>query len=316
MSLKNNDYSAHAISKIILSGEHAVVHGSPAIALPVFDCCAYTQISQINYKGLLINAPQISEKFIIHEYKSICNPLELTVLSFLKKFDLDIPSIEINIKSDIPIASGMGSGAAISTSIIRCLCKYYNFNLSSEEIYDFVFEIEKIYHGNPSGIDPRVIVFESPFYFIKNKLIESISISINAKFDIIIIDSKIRSTTKEVVEWVGEQKNIYPQKYNQLFSDISEISNNLKIELNGDNIKNIGYLMTLNHRLLKEVGVSNSTLDEIVDLALECGSLGAKLSGAGKGGIVLALSEPDNTKNIIKNLTEKNLDNIIFTKFR
>lgn len=307
-------YSGKSVSKIILSGEHAVVHGSPAIALPVFDCMSYSEALKSNLKGLIINAPQINEKFLIQEYKTICNPLELTVLNFLKEYDLEIPNIEIKIRSDIPIASGMGSGASISSSIIKSLCKYFNLDLSNEKIYDLVYEIEKIYHGNPSGIDPKVIVYESPFYFIRNKLFEKIDIK--TQFDIIIIDSGIRSTTKEVVNWVGNQKNIYQDKYNKLFNEISDISNTLRDELKTDNIANIGHLMNLNHDLLVEVGVSNSTLDDIVSISKECGALGAKLSGAGRGGIVIALSDPEKTLDVIEKLKNKNIKNIILTKFR
>lgn len=306
--------SAKAISKVILSGEHAVVHGYPAIALPVFDCNAHVTISDNNdrHQSILINAPQISKSFLLENYKTDCNPLELTVLNFLKKYDLPIPNINLEIKSDIPIASGMGSGAAISTAIIKGLKDFFKINISLEEIYDLVYDIEKIYHGNPSGIDPKVIVYESPFYFIRNVKMEKLNIK--AKFDIIIIDSKIKSTTKEVVEWVGEQKKLYPEKYNKIFQSIGNISNKLRFCLENNDIEHIGTLINDNHKYLQEIGISNPTLDHLVEICNKCGALGSKLSGAGKGGIVIALIKPENSEDFVSNLKSNGIKDLIISK--
>ncbi len=298
-----------AISKIILSGEHAVVHGYPAVSLPVFNCSSQVTISNHSKSGIEINAPQISTNLFIEKYKADCNPLELTVTNFLRKFELSIPNISIEITSNIPIASGMGSGASISTAIIRGLAEYFKIEISTDEIYNQVFEIEKIYHGNPSGIDPKVIVYQAPFYFVKDTKMEEIKIKKNLEF--VIIDSKIRSTTKEVVELVEEQYKLYPAKYKTIFSHIANISNNLKSELEEDgNIHYIGDLLNSNHNLLRRMGVSNQTLDEIVKTCLESGALGAKLSGAGKGGIVIALVASEQKDYFVKDLKQKGITDI------
>lgn len=301
---------SQAISKVILSGEHAVVHGYPGVALPVFDCTSKVSICQSEIKGIEINAPQISQKFFIEKYKTECNPLELTVLNFFKKNSLEIPNLSLDIYSEIPIASGMGSGASISTAIIKALDNYFQTNLNIDQIYHQVFEIEKIYHGNPSGIDPKVIVYQSPFYFIKN--VEMQKIDIKTNFEIVIIDSHLRSTTKEVVEWVGDQYKLYPDKYSKIFQSIAEISNNLKNALeNNSPLIDIANLLNDNQRYLQEMGVSNDSLDSIVNICLKSGALGAKMSGAGKGGIVIALVEPENKNNFIFSLQEQGLNSVI-----
>ena len=301
---------SQAISKVILSGEHAVVYGYPGVALPIFSCQAKVKVSQASEKGIQIIAPQISKKFLIENYKTDCNPLELTVLNFLRKYDLALPNVLIEISSEIPIASGMGSGASISTAIIKALNLYFKTNISRDEIYKQVFEIEKIYHGNPSGIDPKVIVYESPFYFIKNVRMEKINIK--SQFEIVIVDSQMRSTTKEVVEWVADQNKLYPDKYKKIFEKIADISNNLKNELeNTNSLNSIGKLLNDNHRLLQEMGVSNHTLDQIVNTCLKCGALGAKMSGGGKGGIVIALINSQNKNKFIQSLKNDGLTKII-----
>ncbi|MBC7475811.1 MAG: mevalonate kinase, partial [Candidatus Sericytochromatia bacterium] len=264
---------AKAVGKVILSGEHAVVYGIPAIALPILGCQATTKIVENNQRGLIIKAPQLDKTYHLDEHKIPYSPIELTVINFFKKFNLPIKNnISLEISSDIPISSGMGSGASISTSMIKALASFYNLNISKEDIFEQVFEIEKIYHGNPSGIDPKVIVYEKPFYFIKNVKMEIINI--NAKFTIAIIDSGIRSSTKKVVEWVAEQKKLSPNKYDNIFQKINNITEKLKDELNGNDITKIGDLIKLNHYYLQEMGVSNYQLDRIVTVANESGAEG------------------------------------------
>ncbi len=308
-----------AIGKIILSGEHAVVHGIPAIALPVFNCQASTTISDDISKIsnlIIIKAPQLSKTFNLKTFteKDGYNPLELTVINFIKNFNLkDFNNLSLEIFSEIPIAAGMGSGAAISTSIIKALASYFKISMSKEEIYNQVYEIEKIYHGNPSGIDPKVIVFEKPYYFIRNVKMEVIDI--NTCFAIAIIDSGIKSSTKEVVEWVGQQKEKFPEKYNSLFSKIGEITENIKTALFTGELDKIGILMNKNQQFLKELGISNKILDKIAEDSLKAGALGSKLSGAGWGGIVISLLEKEQVKQFDIKMKSLGYKDIIYTYF-
>jgi mevalonate kinase len=306
-----------AIGKIILSGEHAVVYGTPAIALPVLDCKARTILTpEEEISGVLIKAGQLNKSFFINPFepKNNYDPLELTVINFLQYAGLKSGGgISLEIISDIPIASGMGSGAAIAVSMIKVLAAFYNTSLTNAEIYKQVFEIEKIYHGNPSGVDPSVIVYEKPVFFIRGEELEKLDIF--PGFSIAIIDSEIRCSTKKVVDWVAWQKNNNPEKYQRIFDNIAVISNKMKTALETGKINEMGLLMSQNHILLKEMGVSNGGLDELVDLSLKAGAMGAKLSGAGWGGIAIALLEPGQENNFKKAMEVSGVTNIRITSF-
>src|SRR5262249_55582529 len=149
--------------------------------------------------GILIKAGQLNKTLLIKspqfhsqsgrlplgpiERKNIYDPLEITVLNFLDFCSIKNPGgIILDIYSEIPVASGMGSGAAIALATIKGLAGYFHKALTREEMYKQVLEIEKIYHGNPSGVDPTVIVYEKPVYFIRDKKLETLEI--NAEFSL------------------------------------------------------------------------------------------------------------------------------------
>lgn len=306
-----------SISKIILSGEHAVVYGTPSIAIPVFNCKSYSKTNRnnLNDKKIIIKAPQLNKIYCIDKSnlknRNDLEPLEITVYAFFEKYNLDLAQdLIIEIFSEIPIASGMGSGASISASIIKSLAEFFNIKITKDEIYQQVFEIEKIYHGNPSGIDPTVIVYEKPVYFIKGKNIEEIKIK--EGFVFAIIDSKIKSSTIKVVNWVKEQRNKNILEYDNIFKEIGSITNQIKIELESGDKEKLGFLLNKNHNLLNKMGVSISELDDIVSLSKKFGAYGSKMSGAGWGGVVIALIDKKNKDSFTNNFTKLNLDVIIF----
>lgn len=305
-----------SISKIILSGEHSVVYGKPAIAIPVFGSKSYVKIFANHEKtGFIIKAPQLEQVFYLNEKKSTYNPLELTVINFMIQNNLELKQdLILEIFSEIPIASGMGSGASISSAIIKALASFFKIYLSKDDLYKQVFEIEKIYHGNPSGVDPTVIIYEKPLYFIKGKTTEFITKKLETDYYLAIIDSKMRSSTVEVVNLVKEKKETEPKKYEQLFNEMEAITEKIKVAFCTSAIKNLGLLMDENQIKLKEIGVSNSTLDNILVLAKEFGSLGSKISGAGMGGVLIALIEKEKSSYFKKSFLNYSFE-VSFTDF-
>jgi mevalonate kinase len=287
-------FLASSPGKIILFGEHAVVYGEPAIAAPVFSTRAKVIINariQGRPGEIWIEAPDISLSAPIDQL-DLDHPLRAAVQIVIGEFDLDqVPSCNIRISSEIPPSSGLGSSAAISISIIRAFSAFLGKRLSDEQVSDFAYEVEKIHHGTPSGIDNTVISHQKPVYYRKGNPFEFLEI--REEFSVLIVYSGIPGNTKQAVEGVRERWQKDPELYNQIFSRIGEITQAARGIIETGNPDQLGALMNENHQLLQEIGVSSPELDQLVLAATEAGALGAKLSGGGLGGHIIALVKSD-----------------------
>ena len=291
-----------APGKIILFGEHAVVYDQPAIATPTSEIRCKAYIFPIIDEGHthIIEAPDIGLNVNLQDLEEN-HPLAFVVSRFMEEFNLDhLPSFHLKIVSTIPVASGMGSSAATTISIIRALGKFIGQDLSNELVNQIALDVEKIQHGTPSGVDNTVITYEEPIFFQINT--EHQILQINKDIFFIIADSGKNSKTKEIVNDVRERWLKNRNHLNELFVQIGEISKNARgfLEI-GDNIK-IGELLTRNQKLLKSLGVSCEELDTLIEAALDAGAFGAKLCGAGRGGLMVALINQDDYSHVEKAL--------------
>jgi mevalonate kinase len=287
-------FSASSPGKIILFGEHAVVYGEPAIAIPVFSTQAKAIINariQGRPGEIWIEAPDISLSAPIDQLE-LDHPLRTAIQVVIGENDLDqVPSCNILITSDMPPSSGLGSSAAISISLIRAFSAFLGKRLSEEQVSDYAYEVEKIHHGTPSGIDNTVISHQKPVYYRKGNPFEFLEIG--EEFSVLIVYSGISGNTKEAVEGVRERWQKEPDLYNQIFSRIGEITQAARGIIETGSPDQLGALMTENHQLLQKIGVSSPDLDQLVLAAIEAGALGAKLSGGGLGGHIIALVKSD-----------------------
>jgi mevalonate kinase len=279
---------AHAPGKVILFGEHAVVYGRPAIAVPVTEVQAQAHIEPGEAgQGTVIVAPDLGHRIVLRDAGDD-DPLALIVrLVLLAIKEERDPDLTVTVSSSIPIARGMGSGAEVSTAIARALAHHFGRWLSSRTISDLVFRTEVLYHGTPSGIDNTVVAFEKPVYFVKDEGWEVFWVG--SPFLLAIADTGIESSTKEVVGNLRRRCEAEPDGYRVLFDQVGEIVVDARTAIEQGEAETLGILMDRNHTLLQELGVSCPELDRLVAAALEGGALGAKLSGAGWGGNVIAL---------------------------
>jgi mevalonate kinase len=181
----------------------------------------------------------------------------------------------------------MGSGAAVSTAIVRALAHHFSYWLPSQAISDLVYQTEVLYHGTPSGIDNTVIAFEKPVYYAKNLFCELFWVG--APFLLAIGDSGIETPTRDVVGDLRRRYEADPDRFVPLFDQVGEIAAHARGAIEGGHTADLGRLMDENHKLLQELGVSSPELDRLVAAARQGGALGAKLSGAGWGGNMIAL---------------------------
>jgi mevalonate kinase len=292
-----------APAKTILVGEHAVVYNQPAIAFPVNQIQAKTTIiANPLGKGdeIIFDAGDIQFR---KEFKEIekDHPFKGAVELIKKEANLSAyPACTIRINSTIPIASGLGSSAAVSVSLIKGLSEFIGLRLAKQKLADLAYEIEVKYHGTPSGIDNTVIVFNQPVFFIKGQGFHLI----NPKDDFIIViaNSGIPGNTKKAVAGVRAKWQQNPAEYDNFFAQIGKIVREAEITIESGDWQQLGKLMTANHEVLTQIGVSHPKLDTMVAAAMNGGALGAKLSGGGLGGNMIALSTPETTESIIHQL--------------
>ncbi|RPJ23846.1 MAG: mevalonate kinase [Chloroflexi bacterium] len=301
-----------APGKIILFGEHAVVYGRPALAVPVVQVHADVDVSDAARAGVWIDAPGVDLHAELntlpsdHPIASVIN--NLFFLSHVSPF----PNLGIEITSTIPVASGLGSGAAVTVALTRALSSHLNYAMTDEEINAFTYEIEKLHHGTPSGIDNTVVTHARPVYFVKGQPIETFKVA--EPFTMVIADTGIPAPTKESVGAVRKLWEADKVQWEKVFDEVEEISFAARRVIEEGWIKMLGALMDENHTLLQQMTVSSPELDHLVEAARNAGALGAKLSGGGRGGNMIALVEPETAERVSVVLKDAGAQNTIIAQ--
>lgn len=305
--------TANAPGKIILVGEHAVVYGRPAIAVPVTHVQASATVQDAPPgRGCVIVAQDLGRTLRVAD-AAPDDPLAAIVRGTLTRLGqlATEPDVRITVHSTIPIASGMGSGAAISTAIVRALAAHLGHQLNNDIVSLLVFEVEKLYHGTPSGIDNTVIAQARSLFFIKNTFIETFALE--SPLHLLIADTGVRSLTKEVVGDVRAAWEANRKRYDDLFKGIGQIAIMARAALETGEHAALGALMDGNQWLLQELGVSSSELERLIQAARKAGALGAKLSGAGRGGNAIALVTQETQNTVADAMRQAGAQNVIPT---
>ena len=319
---------ATAPGKVILFGEHAVVYGRPAIAVPVTDVRAEVTIT-IGEPGsgvwiLASDLPAPDGDPGGHRYRlrdaPTDDPIRASIELALGAFPPSgrawtaghQPDLLITITSTVPIARGLGSGAAVATAVVRAVAHYLGHDPQPHEVSPLVYEVEKLHHGTPSGIDNTVVAYEQPVYFVRGEGMTRLSVG--KPLNLIIADTGVLSSTREVVGDVRRRWEAETGRYEGLFDDIGAIALLARSAIERGDPSAVGRLMDENHELLTALGVSSPELDKLVEAARAGGALGAKLSGAGWGGNMLALVETRCVRMVTSALEEADAASTIFSR--
>ncbi len=275
-----------SFGKFILSGEHFVLYGIPTIALP--------------WRSVRLHLTR--EVPSSEEMDTELREKLLAAWNRAREFFSLPPDGEFpfTIESEIPIGAGFGSSAALCLCLLEAAREEAGAApLPLKEKIARARELEDLFHGRSSGLDPAVIAYGRPIVFSTGGEISPIQWRFPHRSFILALSSKPRQTA-EAVARVARFSREFPSRFSEILSEMSKISNNLLETIEIDDINNsekraaeMGRLLCDNHRLLREVGVSCRELDDLVDSALKAGAWGAKLTGAGMGGGVLAYCPPD-----------------------
>lgn len=314
----NTPVTAAAPGKIILFGEHAVVYSRPALAAPVSQVSARVTVTPDptadSNGGLRIQSPAIN---LYAQWDSLPpkNPARAAIQSVLSELNLSRPpACTVRITSSIPVSAGLGSGAAVSIAILRAFSAYLGSPLPNDRINALAYEIEKLHHGTPSGIDNTVITYNQPVFFIKGQPIETFQVPV--AFTLLIADTGIPAPTAQTVGGVRQMWQAKPQEYERYFSAIGKIARQARKAIESGAPEKLGALMDENHFYLQKMGVSCPELDNLVRAARKAGAFGAKLSGGGGGGNLIALIQPEKAAEIASALEQAGAARVIVTEVR
>ncbi len=306
--------SGKGYGKTILFGEHFVLYenpvkygwGLPAIASALG---SYTtaDVKVVDGKGWAVDDQRpatlgYKKKKFDEAQQSIKNVIEYLII------DVESKKLEITFAGDLIAASGVGASAAQCTSLARALNASFNLNLDDEKINEAAYEGEKAYHGTPSGIDNTASTYGGLIWFAKNlsggKNIMDL-LHTPMKMPLIIANSGITASTAEVVADVRNLKEENPDKFKKIFTEYESIAEKAKKALLEGNIATIGKLMNQNHKLLQQIMVSGEINNKLVEIMLKNGACGAKMTGTGRGGLVIALAENEKIQKKISSAIEK-----------
>lgn len=275
-----------ASGKIILMGEHSVVYGEPAIAFPFQETYISTKVEPDTamvldcdyFCGDLSEAPP--------QLKSLKEVIKQT-LSALQQ---ENKTFKLTISSTIPAERGMGSSAAAAVSIVRALFDYFDTPCTQEVLLPLVNRAEKIAHGNPSGIDAAATSGNESLFFIKGQPLESFPLNVSNAF-LIVADTGIKGQTRAAVRDVAHLFEQNKRSISQHIKELGHLTKLAKQAILTDDAYSLGKIMNQAHVQLKVLTVSNDQLDQLVITARENGALGAKLTGGGRGGCMIALAD-------------------------
>jgi mevalonate kinase len=306
-----------APGKIILFGEHAVVYGKPAIAVPLVQRFTTVTIQPLikQENAIQIEAPDIHLNCKFSELSND-HPLAL-IIREVKTYGRiqSLPSMKIRIHSTLPVASGLGSGASVSVALAKALCEFLGLPSTPQDISQMAFEAEKTHHGTPSGIDNTVIAFGRGLFYQRDQPIEWLSLG-KSPINLLIVNSGEEKSTKDMVSLVREELSQMPEVIQPILDQIGELTLQARCALEAGESKLLGTLMCQNHTLLQKLGVSTPILDNLVNLAMSTGALGAKLSGAGGGGNIIILLESKVPQSMFDAFAQAGYMNLIETSIQ
>ncbi len=291
---------ASAPGKVILTGEHFVVFGAPALAIAI-NRRIVVGVDHRTDRGLyIVSSLGMSGEFEQGKFnleeggpqtRSFLEPVRIATESVLKKHGVK-KGLNIQVNSDIPVASGLGSSSAISVATVASVGEAIGLNLSREEILDLALSAEKFVHKNPSGIDIAIATFGGTILYEREKGMKRIEDMPN--LTLVIGNTGISRNTGNLVESVRRRRDRFPSTINPLIIAAQALTNSAVEALRARDLEKLGELMDINHGLLTAVGTSCVELDRLVYAARSAGALGAKLTGAGGGGCMIALCSDDN----------------------
>lgn len=275
--------TSHA--KIILMGEHSVIYGEPAIALPL---PSVTTTATLIFGG---EGQRLTSRY----YQGLVSDLPTQMMGVAKlinaltaHFQGENDAWELVIESDLPAERGMGSSAATAVAIIRAFFAAYHMELSHSQLLKWANIEEEVTHRSPSGLDAATVSASATLFYVKGQ--QSQPIEMNLSATLVIADTGIKGATKKAIAEVKKRFDTHPEETRHRLNHMGQLVEETRIALSNNDLRLLGRAMDECQADLKFLGVSSKALDHLVTVAKQNGALGAKLTGGGRGGCMIALT--------------------------
>jgi mevalonate kinase len=275
--------------KVILFNEHFVVYGLPAIASAI-EAKTTARVERQDGSGAEIidqrpETPGYKAEKLAQQRESLSR-----MLNFMN-IDTERNHFKVTLGGDLIAASGVGASAASCAAIARAFSDELGLRYSDMRINEAAYEGEKGYHGTPSGIDNTAATYGGLIWYRRDGIAQRIErMNLKKPVEIVLGNTGIVADTKTVVADVKERKTKEPEKYARIFETATQLVQDARKQLEAFELQRVGISMNKNHELLQQIDVSSSELDTLVELARRSGALGAKMTGTGRGGYIVALT--------------------------
>jgi hydroxymethylglutaryl-CoA reductase len=272
-----------APGKVILLGEHAVVYGRAALAASID---RYVEVEVAPARGAARPAPvdgSSSPPQWPVPVEALRRAAELT--------GVNPAEIDAAARATMPSGAGLGSSAALSVALVRALAAFAGQSPADAVVCSRAFEIEKIFHGFPSGIDNTVVTYGGLLAFKHGTTPRPVVAS--RPLPLVIAVGRVPRETQKTVRRLRQRWEAHPERYEPLFDEIDGLVRGAEAALGTGDLQQLGRLMNANHGVLQQMGISTVELDQMVTLACASGAVGAKLTGGGGGGAVICLCAAD-----------------------
>jgi mevalonate kinase len=270
---------AEAPGKVIITGEHFVVHGAVALAAAIG---RGTRVEAVHSDRVVVETPLNRSRAQGADFL----PVERVVREMYRERSLE-PKVRVKISSDLPSGAGLGSSASTMVAAVAAVSRLEGWNLDANSIFETAMTGEKMVHGRPSGVDVAASVFGGLMKFKVGT--EPIQVPLAKPVRLLVVHSGRRRQSGRLISKVSSMKELYPALFSKLCESATLITELATERLVAGRLDELGMIMTYNHAVLGMVGASNEHLDRLVNACLQSGCLGAKLTGAGGGGSVLAV---------------------------
>lgn len=282
---------ASAPAKAILFGEHFVVYDKLAIAIAL-DIRARVAVKPRPDKKIVVRSSALgSSEFTLdgHGGNERLKPVYAAAKGVLSMAG-ERMGLDLTVDSQIPISSGLGSSAAVLVATTAAVGDLLEMRLTSDDIFRLALDAERLVHENPSGVDPAIATYGGVLAYRRSEGAKRLKVDLN--LPLVLGDTRIKRDTREMVMRVSEIRRLYPGVFEEIIDAGDKIARLALGALGSGDLVALGRLMDMNHALLCALGVSNKALEDLVWAARRAGAFGAKITGAGGGGCIIALAPP------------------------